>query len=49
MIPEIGLVGLYVVTRMLRLATDKLTSGTVKVFGVRVGGAPVPWRQVASL
>ncbi len=35
MIPEIGVVvGLYVITRMLQLATDEATSGTVKVFGV---------------
>ncbi len=35
MIPEIGvIVGLYVITRMLQLATDEATAVTVKVFGV---------------
>jgi len=34
MIPEIGvMVGLYIVTRMLQLVTDKAATGTVKVFG----------------
>lgn len=34
MIPEIGvMVGLYVVTRMLQLVTDKAAAGTAKVFG----------------